>query len=126
MSYLLPLRKSTNARIESLEVQLRASEREWRIIAKKTEEGFEVCQSSTLNLIQIYSRGQGIGNSFTSLDTRISEVAKTAIRTGEQLESLSSQRERASEAHDLILYYNDFAKGDWARYVYFEWWSLIL
>lgn len=34
---------------------------------------------------------------------------------GEQLESIDRLRQRASEAHDLILYYNEFALGDISR-----------
>ncbi|WFD33662.1 Exocyst complex component 5 [Malassezia cuniculi] len=53
--------------------------------------------------------------SFTSLEGRISEVGRTAIRIGEQLESLNRQRTRASETHDLIEYYYLFARGDTSR-----------
>lgn len=34
---------------------------------------------------------------------------------GEQLESIDRLRQRGSEAHDLILYYNEFAAGDTSR-----------
>ena len=53
--------------------------------------------------------------SFSSLEGRISEVGRTAIRIGEQLESLDRQRTRASETHDLIEYYYLFARGDTSR-----------
>lgn len=39
---------------------------------------------------------------------------------GEELESIDKLRQRASEAHDLILYYNEFAAGDTSRLVYFS------
>lgn len=39
----------------------------------------------------------------------------TFTYTGEQLESVDRLRQRASEAHDLILYYNEFALGDTSR-----------
>jgi hypothetical protein len=47
-------------------------------------------------------------------------LAKTELTfgspfTGEQLESIDRLRQRASEAHDLILYYNEFALGDTSR-----------
>ena len=37
------------------------------------------------------------------------------LSSGEQLESIDRLRQRASEAHDLILYYNEFALGDISR-----------
>lgn len=36
-------------------------------------------------------------------------------RAGEQLESIDKVRQRASEAHDIILYYLEFSKGDISR-----------
>ena len=54
-------------------------------------------------------------SSFDALQSRISEVGRTAIRIGEQLESLDRQRKRASETHDLIEYYYMFARGDTSR-----------
>ncbi|CBQ67730.1 related to exocyst complex 100 kDa component [Sporisorium reilianum SRZ2] len=56
-----------------------------------------------------------VGNSFTSLEDRISEVGRTAIRIGEQLETIDKQRNRASEAHDLIEFYYMFARGDTSK-----------
>ncbi|PWZ02695.1 exocyst complex component Sec10 [Testicularia cyperi] len=56
-----------------------------------------------------------VGNSFNSLEDRISEVGRTAIRIGEQLEMIDKQRNRASEAHDLIEFYYMFARGDTSK-----------
>ncbi|KAK0538566.1 Exocyst complex component 5 [Tilletia horrida] len=49
---------------------------------------------------------------FNALEDRISEVGRTAVRIGEQLETIDRQKSRASEAHDLIEYYYQFARGD--------------
>ena len=60
---------------------------------------------------------QAVSTSFNSLESRISEVGRTAIRIGEQLEAIDKIKSRATDAHDLIAYYFDFAKGDTTKYV---------
>ena len=45
----------------------------------------------------------------------MNEVGRTAIRIGEQMESVHQQRQRAQAAYDLIDYYNQFAKDDTTR-----------
>lgn len=66
-------------------------------------------------LRQLTSSFDATQSSFDALQTRISDVGRTAIRIGEQLESLDRQRKRASETHDLIEYYYMFARGDVSR-----------
>jgi len=39
----------------------------------------------------------------------------TTLHTGEQLESVHIERQRAQAAHDLIDFYNQFSRGDTAR-----------
>ncbi|CAD6890336.1 unnamed protein product [Tilletia laevis] len=51
-------------------------------------------------------------SSFAALEDRISEVGRTAVRIGEQLETIHRQKSHASEAYDLIEYYYQFARGD--------------
>ena len=46
-----------------------------------------------------------------NLDSKITSVGRTAVRIGEQLESIDRLRQRAEEAHDLILYYNEFSES---------------
>jgi hypothetical protein len=80
---------------------------------------------------------QTVNTQFQALDSKIMSVGRTAVRigaspraqshltrdssndlnvfAGEQLESIDRLRQRGSEAHDLILYYNDFAAGDTSR-----------
>ncbi|POV99427.1 hypothetical protein PSTT_13798, partial [Puccinia striiformis] len=55
-----------------------------------------------------------VTHEFSGLNSKITEVGKTAIRIGEQLESIDRVRSRATEAH-IILYYNEFARGETTR-----------
>ncbi|KAL1927727.1 hypothetical protein VTP01DRAFT_3548 [Rhizomucor pusillus] len=49
--------------------------------------------------------------SYDNLESRIGEVGKTAVRIGEQLETLDKQRSRASESRDIIEYFMEFQEG---------------
>lgn len=69
----------------------------------------------TKKIRQLMNNFDATQSSFQSLQERISDVGRTAIRIGEQLESLDRQRTRASETHDLIEYYYMFARQDTKR-----------
>lgn len=69
----------------------------------------------TKKLDELSKNFTAVGTSFSSLEDRISEVGRTAIRIGEQLETIDRQRNRASEAHDLIEFYYMFARGDTSK-----------
>lgn len=58
---------------------------------------------------------QSVNTGFSNLETRISEVARTTVRVGDELETMDRLRTRASEARDIITYYYEFAKGDLTR-----------
>lgn len=45
----------------------------------------------------------------------ISTLSHLDFITGEQLETVHIERQRAQAAHDLIDYYNQFSKGDTAK-----------
>ena len=45
----------------------------------------------------------------------MNEVGRTAIRIGEQMESVHQQRQRAQAAYDLIDFYNQFSRDDTSR-----------
>lgn len=45
----------------------------------------------------------------------MNEVGRTAIRIGEELESVHQQRQRAQAAYDLIDFYNQFSRDDTTR-----------
>ena len=98
LSLLLPLRKQNALKTSELERSVQQSERAYRGDVRGAKAGFETVNSQ-----------------FQTLDTKITSVGRTAVRIGEQLESIDKLRKRASEAHDLILYYNEFAKGDTSR-----------
>ena len=65
----------------------------------------------TKKLRQLTNNFDATQSSFDSLQARISEVGRTAIRIGEQLEALDRQRTRANETQDLIEFYYMFARG---------------
>ena len=77
---------------------------------------------------------QSVGQSFSTMETKMNEVGRTAVRIGvlgsptftgicyqltlgkgEQLESVHQHRERAKAAHDLVDYYNQFSRGEISR-----------
>ncbi|RUS21835.1 exocyst complex component Sec10-like protein [Endogone sp. FLAS-F59071] len=63
---------------------------------------------------------EDVYQSFENLETRINEVGNTAIRIGEQLETIDRQRSRASEGRDLVEYFMEFNEGgserlEWLR-----------
>ena len=72
----------------------------------------------TKKIRQLTNNFDATQSSFDSLQTRISEVGRTAIRIGEQLEALDRQRTRASETKDLIEFYYMFARGSSERLDY--------
>ncbi|KAM0751654.1 Sec10-domain-containing protein [Meredithblackwellia eburnea MCA 4105] len=98
LSLLLPLRKANAARTNELERSVAQAERAYRGDVRGAKAGFEA-----------------VNTQFQALDSKITNVGRTAVRIGEQLESIDRLRQRASEAHDLILYYNEFALGDTSR-----------
>ncbi|GAA5971736.1 hypothetical protein JCM3765_006973 [Sporobolomyces pararoseus] len=92
LSLLLPLRKSNALKISSLEKQVLQSERVYKSDVRSSKLSFEsVC------------------NNFLSLDSKINSLSRNSVRIGEQLESIDKLKQRAQEAHDLILYYNEFS-----------------
>ncbi|GAA5846578.1 hypothetical protein JCM9279_006750 [Rhodotorula babjevae] len=98
LAQLLPLRKANAQKTSELERQVAVAERTYRGDVRGAKAGFETVNSQ-----------------FQALDGKITSVGRTAVRIGEQLESIDRLRQRASEAHDLILYYNEFAVGDTTR-----------
>jgi exocyst complex component 5 len=49
------------------------------------------------------------------METKMNEVGRTAIRVGEELETVHQQRQRAQAAYDLIDFYNQFSRDDTSR-----------
>jgi hypothetical protein len=95
---LIALRKDVQAKTEQMEKSVRVAEREYSKKMSDLNRGFEA-----------------VGSSFASMESRMSEVGRTAGRIGEQLESVHLQRERAQAAYDLIDYYTQFSRDDTSR-----------
>lgn len=95
---LIPLREQVSRKIQTLEKEVTQIERSHRSRIEEFKLGLN-----------------NVTHEFSDLNSNITDVAKTAIRIGEQLESLDRVRCRAVEAHDIILYYNEFARGETTR-----------
>ncbi|KAG7449001.1 exocyst complex component Sec10 [Guyanagaster necrorhizus] len=95
---LIAVRKDVQAKTEQMEKSVRVSEREYSKEMADLNRGFEA-----------------VGNSFSGMEIRMNEVSSTAIRIGEQLESVHTERQRAQAAYDLIDFYNQFSRGDTTR-----------
>ncbi|KAI9310283.1 exocyst complex component Sec10-like protein [Dichotomocladium elegans] len=55
---------------------------------------------------------ENVYHAYDSLEARINEVGNTAVRIGEQLETIDKQRSRASESRDIIEYFMEFQEGN--------------
>ncbi|KAI0050185.1 exocyst complex component Sec10 [Auriscalpium vulgare] len=95
---LIAVRKDVQAKTEQMEKSVQSAEREYSKKMAELNRGFEA-----------------VGNSFSGMEARMSEVGRTAIRIGEQLESVHLQRQRAQAAYDLIDYYTQFSREDTSR-----------
>ncbi|KAJ6628866.1 exocyst complex protein [Mycena sp. CBHHK59/15] len=95
---LIAVRKDVQSKTEQMEKSVRISEREYSKKMAELNRGFET-----------------VGNSFSGMESRMNEVSSTAVRIGEQLESVHIERQRAQAAYDLIDFYNQFSRGDTAR-----------
>ncbi|KAI0082415.1 exocyst complex protein [Panus rudis PR-1116 ss-1] len=95
---LISVRKDIQTRTEQMEKSVRVAEREYSKKMADLNKGFEA-----------------VGQSFTGMENKMNEVGRTAIRIGEQLESVHQQRQRAQAAYDLIDFYNHFSRDDTSR-----------
>jgi len=95
---LIAVRKDVQVKAEQMEKVVRTTEREYSKKMAELNKGFEA-----------------VGQSFSGMETKMNEVGRTAIRIGEQLESMHQQRQRAQAAHDLIDFYNQFSRDDTTR-----------
>ncbi|OJT10352.1 Exocyst complex component SEC10, partial [Trametes pubescens] len=95
---LIAVRKDVQVKTEQMEKSVRVAERDYSKKMVELNRGFEA-----------------VGQSFSGMETKMNEVGRTAIRIGEQMESVHQQRQRAQAAYDLIDYYGQFAKDDTTR-----------
>ncbi|KAH8084591.1 exocyst complex component Sec10-domain-containing protein [Filobasidium floriforme] len=88
LDHLLSLQKSVSRKTKELEGEVREAERSCEGRLREIDGGFET-----------------IGSSFTALETKITGVGRTAVRIGEQMESLHNLRSVAQSASLILSYY---------------------
>ncbi|WWC59401.1 uncharacterized protein I303_101956 [Kwoniella dejecticola CBS 10117] len=89
---LLSLRQQVAERTKKMETDVRRAEREYGRRLRELDGGFEA-----------------IGNSFENLETKITDVGRTAVRIGEQLDTLHQTRSTAQSTSLLLSYYLSLA-----------------
>ncbi|CAO0793270.1 unnamed protein product [Mucor circinelloides] len=67
------------------------------------------------NITDLHGAFDDVYRSYDSLESRIGDVGKTAIRIGEQLETIDKERSKASESRDIIEYFMEFQDGNTER-----------
>ncbi|KAF7798338.1 hypothetical protein EIP86_009559 [Pleurotus ostreatoroseus] len=95
---LIVSRKDVQTRTEQMEKSVKVAEREYSKKMAELNRGFDA-----------------VGSSFQTMESKMNEVGRTAIRVGEELESVHHQRQRAQAAYDLVDYYNSFSRDDTSR-----------
>ncbi|OWZ69775.1 hypothetical protein AYX14_04824 [Cryptococcus neoformans] len=85
---LLELRKQVTENTKKMETDVRRAEREYGKRLRELDGGFEA-----------------IGKSFSNLESKITDVGRTAVRIGEQLENLHQTRSTAQNTSLLLSYY---------------------
>ncbi|KAG8820317.1 Exocyst complex component 5 [Serendipita sp. 399] len=109
---LITIRKDLQQRTEQMEKSVRQAEREFSSRMKGLNDNFEACPFMKLPVPTVLTYLQEVSKSFSGMEGRISEVGRTAIRIGEQLESVHASRLRAQAAHDIIGFYIQFSRND--------------
>nr|XP_019008637.1 exocyst complex component protein [Kwoniella pini CBS 10737]OCF47418.1 exocyst complex component protein [Kwoniella pini CBS 10737] len=89
---LLSLRQQVAERTKKMETDVRRAEREYGRRLRELDGGFEA-----------------IGNSFENLESKITDVGRTAVRMGEQLDTLHQTRSTAQSTSLLLSYYLSLA-----------------
>ncbi|KAG9019684.1 Exocyst complex component 5 [Tulasnella sp. 427] len=92
---LIDLRKDVQKKTEREEQSCKTAEKEYSKKLSELNKGFE-----------------SVGKSFNGMESKITEVGRTAVRIGEQLESVHIARQRAQAAHDIVSYWSQFSRGD--------------
>ncbi|ORX34489.1 exocyst complex component Sec10-domain-containing protein [Kockovaella imperatae] len=85
---LLSLRQQVAERTRKMESDVRRAEREYGKRLRELDGGFEA-----------------IGSSFSNLESKITDVSRTAVRIGEQLDALHQTRSTAQSTSLLVSYY---------------------
>ncbi|KAF6762173.1 exocyst complex component protein [Ephemerocybe angulata] len=95
---LIAIRKDVQSKTEQMERSVRVAERDYSKRMTALSKEFDT-----------------VSNSFSGMESRMNVVSSTAVRIGDQLETVHIERQRAQAAYDLIDYYNQFSKGDTAN-----------
>ncbi|KAF5363542.1 hypothetical protein D9756_000361 [Leucocoprinus leucothites] len=95
---LIALRKEVQAKTDQMEKSVRVAEREYSKKMADLNRSFDA-----------------VGNTFSGMEGRMNDVISTAVRIGDQLETVHVERQRAQAAYDLMNYYNQFSKGETNR-----------
>ncbi|KAG8883446.1 Exocyst complex component 5 [Tulasnella sp. 331] len=115
---LIQIRKDVQRTTEQQEQSSKTAEKEYSRKLGDLNRGFE-----------------SVGKSFNGMESKITEVGRTAVRIGlcflveygfaneepnanrlgEQLESVHLARQRAQAAHDIVSYWNQFSRGDTSK-----------
>ncbi|KAL8540425.1 hypothetical protein ACS0TY_001868 [Phlomoides rotata] len=88
---LIDLRKQIDGKLYNLKNEVSAQDSKHRTTLSELEKGVD-----------------GLFDSFSRLDSRISSVGQTAAKIGDHLQSADAQRETASQTIDLIKYLMEF------------------
>ncbi|KAF8631594.1 hypothetical protein AX15_002342 [Amanita polypyramis BW_CC] len=95
---LIAARREVQTKTDQLEKSVRVSEREYSKKMADLNRSFEAVSSA-----------------FSGMESRMNQVSATAVRIGEQLETVHIERQRAQVAYDLIDLYGAFTKGDTSK-----------
>ena len=87
-----------------MESDVRRAEREYGKRLRELDGGFEVGISLACHQGPELTP-QAIGSSFSNLESKITDVSRTAVRIGDQLESLHQTRSTAQSTSLLLTYY---------------------
>ncbi|KAJ1658543.1 Exocyst complex component 5 [Dispira simplex] len=90
---------------KEIEVQMREGE----MMARTSESEY---QARVNNLRQAF---KNMTTQFESLEKKINSIGSTAVRVGEQLESIDRERTRASDIEHLVDYFIEFSRGKSTR-----------
>jgi len=66
-------------------------------------------------MVEINNSFESVTQSSSTMEYKINEVGRTAVRVGEQLENIHVSRQRAQAAYDLVDYYNQFSRGNTSK-----------
>lgn len=95
---LLRIKRKLQSKLEDLEDQQLVSNDNGKVKVQEFGESLEVAKKK-----------------FETLESRLGAVGNTAIRIGEQLETIDKHRKRAAEAKDIIQYFIEFNDGKTER-----------